>query len=96
MKTIPHWINGQAKQSGSNRQGDVYDPALGSVASKVGFADQADIDLAVAAAKAAFPAWRDLALGKRQSIIFKFRELLEAKKSELAAIITQELSLIHI
>jgi malonate-semialdehyde dehydrogenase (acetylating)/methylmalonate-semialdehyde dehydrogenase len=90
MKTIPHWINGQAKQSGSNRLGDVYDPALGSVASKVGFADQADIDLAVASAKAAFPAWRDLALGKRQSIIFKFRELLEAKKSELAAIITQE------
>jgi malonate-semialdehyde dehydrogenase (acetylating)/methylmalonate-semialdehyde dehydrogenase len=90
MKTIPHWINGQAKQSGSNRLGDVYDPALGSVASKVGFADQADIDFAVAAAKAAFPAWRDLALGKRQSIIFKFRELLEAKKSELAAIITQE------
>jgi malonate-semialdehyde dehydrogenase (acetylating)/methylmalonate-semialdehyde dehydrogenase len=90
MKTIPHWINGQAKQSGSSRLGDVYDPALGSVASKVGFADQADIDLAVAAAKTAFPAWRDLALGKRQSIIFKFRELLEAKKSELAAIITQE------
>jgi malonate-semialdehyde dehydrogenase (acetylating)/methylmalonate-semialdehyde dehydrogenase len=90
MKTIPHWINGQAKQSGSNRLGDVYDPALGSVASKVGFADQADIDFAVAAAKAASPAWRDLALGKRQSIIFKFRELLEAKKSELAAIITQE------
>ena len=90
MKTIPHWINGQAKQSGSSRLGDVYDPALGSVASKVGFADQADIDFAVAAAKAAFPAWRDLALGKRQSIIFKFRELLEAKKSELAAIITQE------
>ena len=90
MKTIPHWINGQEKPSGSNRLGDVYDPALGSVASKVGFADQADIDMAVAAAKAAFPAWRDLALGKRQSIIFKFRELLEAKKSELAAIITQE------
>lgn len=90
MKTIPHWINGQAKQSGSGRLGDVYDPALGSVASKVGFADQPEIDAAVAAAKAAFPAWRDLALGKRQSIIFKFRELLEAKKSELAAIITNE------
>ena len=90
MKTIPHWINGQAKQSGSGRFGDVFDPALGAVASKVGFADQADIDATVAAAKAAYPAWRDLALGKRQSIIFKFRELLEAKKSELAAIITDE------
>jgi malonate-semialdehyde dehydrogenase (acetylating) / methylmalonate-semialdehyde dehydrogenase len=90
MKTIPHWINGQAKQSGSGRAGDVFDPALGAVVSKVQFADQADIDSAVAAAKAAYPAWRDLALGKRQSIIFKFRELLEAKKSELAAIITDE------
>ena len=90
MKTIPHWINGQAKQSGSGRFGDVFDPALGAVASKVGFADQADIDSTVAAAKAAYPAWRDLALGKRQSVIFKFRELLEAKKSELAAIITDE------
>jgi malonate-semialdehyde dehydrogenase (acetylating) / methylmalonate-semialdehyde dehydrogenase len=90
MKTIPHWINGQAKQSGSGRFGDVFDPALGAVASQVGFADQADIDSTVAAAKAAYPAWRDLALGKRQSIIFKFRELLEAKKSELAAIITDE------
>ena len=90
MKTIPHWINGQAKQSGSGRFGEVFDPALGAVASQVGFADQADIDSTVAAAKAAYPAWRDLALGKRQSIIFKFRELLEAKKSELAAIITDE------
>ena len=90
MKTIPHWINGHAKQSGSGRFGDVFDPALGAVASQVGFADQADIDSTVAAAKAAYPAWRDLALGKRQSIIFKFRELLEAKKSELAAIITDE------
>jgi malonate-semialdehyde dehydrogenase (acetylating) / methylmalonate-semialdehyde dehydrogenase len=90
MKTIPHWINGQTKQSGSGRFGDVFDPALGAVASQVGFADQADIDSTVAAAKAAYPAWRDLALGKRQSIIFKFRELLEAKKSELAAIITDE------
>lgn len=90
MKTIPHWINGQASQSSSGRFGDVFDPALGTVVSKVGFADQADIDAAVGAAKAAFPAWRDLALGKRQSIIFRFRELLEAKKSELAAIITDE------
>ena len=90
MNTIPHWINGQAQQTNSGRFGDVFDPALGRVSTQVGFADQADIDSAVAAAKAAFPAWRDLALGRRQSIIFKFRELLEAKKSELAEIITQE------
>lgn len=90
MNTIPHWINGQTQQTNSGRSGDVFDPARGRVSTQVGFADQSDIDSAVSAAKAAFPAWRDLALGRRQSVIFKFRELLEARKSELAEIITQE------
>jgi malonate-semialdehyde dehydrogenase (acetylating)/methylmalonate-semialdehyde dehydrogenase len=48
------------------------------------------LDNAVAVANAAFPAWRDLSVAKRQSVMFRFRELLEAKKPELAAIITAE------
>jgi malonate-semialdehyde dehydrogenase (acetylating)/methylmalonate-semialdehyde dehydrogenase len=90
MKKIPMWINGQAVHSESGRHGDVYDPALGEVAAQVALADQADINRTVAAAQAAFPAWRDLSMARRQAIIFKFRELLEAKKPELAAIITAE------
>jgi malonate-semialdehyde dehydrogenase (acetylating)/methylmalonate-semialdehyde dehydrogenase len=84
------WINGKAVPSNSGRMGDVYDPAIGEVTAQVGFADQAEINSAIASAKEAFPAWRDLSLAKRQSIMFKFRELLEAKKPELAAIITAE------
>lgn len=90
MKKIPMWINGQAVHSESERHGDVYDPALGEVAAQVALADEADINRTVAAAQAAFPAWRDLSMARRQAIIFKFRELLEAKKPELAAIITAE------
>lgn len=90
MRIIPMWINGKAVPSNSGRMGDVYDPALGEVTAQVGFADQAEINSAIAAAKEAFPGWRDLSLAKRQSIMFKFRELLEAKKPELAAIITAE------
>jgi malonate-semialdehyde dehydrogenase (acetylating) / methylmalonate-semialdehyde dehydrogenase len=84
------WINGKAVESKSGRFGDVFDPALGESTKKVGFANQDEINATVTAAKAAFPAWRDLSTARRQAIMFRFRELLEAKKPELAAIITAE------
>lgn len=90
MTTVPHWINGQALESKSGRLGDIYDPALGKVTKQVGFANQLEIDLAISSAKAAFPTWRDTSVTKRQGVLFRFRELLEAKKGELAAIITEE------
>ncbi len=90
MNTVPLWINGTEVESKSGRFGDVFDPALGEVTKTVGFANQSEIQAAIAAAKNAFPAWRDLSLARRQAILFKFRELLEAKKGELAEIITAE------
>ncbi|MEY4409949.1 MAG: hypothetical protein RLZ99_422 [Actinomycetota bacterium] len=90
MSQVGHWISGAEVFSKSGRFGDVYDPALGEVTKQVGFANQVEIDRTIAAAKAAFPAWRDATLAKRQGIIFKFRELLDARKGELAAIITEE------
>ncbi|MCU1480243.1 MAG: CoA-acylating methylmalonate-semialdehyde dehydrogenase [Subtercola sp.] len=90
LPTVPHWINGAAYLSRSGRVGDVYDPALGVVTKHVALADQAEIEAAIAGAAAAFPAWRDTSLAKRQTIMFKFRELLDAKKGELAEIITSE------
>jgi len=90
MSVIPMWINGKAVPSKSGRFGDVFDPALGEATKQVGFANQEEINATVAAAKAAFPAWRDLSTARRQAIMFRFRELLEAKKPELAAIITAE------
>ena len=90
MSVIPMWINGKAVQSKSGRFGEVFDPALGEATKQVGFANQDEINATVAAAKAAFPDWRDLSTARRQAIMFRFRELLEAKKPELAAIITAE------
>lgn len=90
MTTIPHWINGKAVPSKSGREGAVFDPALGKQTKSVGFANQDEINQTIAAAKAAFPSWRDTSVTKRQQVLFNFRELLNAKKSELAAIITSE------
>jgi malonate-semialdehyde dehydrogenase (acetylating)/methylmalonate-semialdehyde dehydrogenase len=90
MNQIGHFIDGAVVQSGSGRTGDVFNPATGQISAKVGFANQEEISAAVSAAKIAFPAWKNTTLAKRQQIIFRFRELLESKKSELAEIITAE------
>ncbi|HET9103775.1 MAG TPA: CoA-acylating methylmalonate-semialdehyde dehydrogenase [Solirubrobacteraceae bacterium] len=90
LPIIPHWISGAEYPSANSRTARVFDPALGVATKRVALADRAEIDAAVAGAKAAFPAWRDLSLARRQAILFRFRELLDARKSELAEIITSE------
>ena len=88
--TVNHWINGAPIEGTSGRFGDVTNPATGEVASTVTFASDSDVEAAVAAAKAAFPAWRDTSLAARSQVLFAFRELLNARAPELAAIITSE------
>ncbi|MBF4623355.1 CoA-acylating methylmalonate-semialdehyde dehydrogenase [Clavibacter sp. VKM Ac-2872] len=90
LPVVPHWIDGARSPSASGRTAPVYDPARGVVTKEVALADGDEIQRAVASAHAAFPAWRDLSLAKRQAILFRFRELLEAEKGELAEIITSE------
>ena len=88
--TINHFVAGEEFTGESDRLADVFDPALGVATKQVRLATTSDVDAAVAAAKAAFPEWAATSMTKRVQIMFKFRELLEAKKSELAAIITEE------
>ena len=90
LPVVGHWIYGAHKASNSGRTADVYDPALGEVTKHVALANEAEILEAIASAKAAFPAWSNLSLARRQAIIFNFRELLNRKKPELAEIITAE------
>jgi malonate-semialdehyde dehydrogenase (acetylating)/methylmalonate-semialdehyde dehydrogenase len=88
--SIPHWIDGARREGASGRTSPVTDPATGEVTGEVALADVAEVDAAVAAATAAFPAWRDTSLARRTAVLFAFRELLNARKPELAAIITAE------
>lgn len=90
LPVLGHWIDGAKKASSSGRTAEVFDPARGVATKRVALADKAEIDAAVASAHAAFPAWRDLSLARRQSVLFRFRELLDARKGELAEIITSE------
>jgi malonate-semialdehyde dehydrogenase (acetylating) / methylmalonate-semialdehyde dehydrogenase len=90
LPTITHWVNGAPLDSASDRFGEVYDPALGVQTARVALANAAEIAAAIAAASAAFPAWRDTSIAKRQQVIFRFRELLNERKGELAQIVTSE------
>ena len=87
---ITHWINGKSWSGKTDKKGDVFNPATGLKTGEVDFADISIIDEAINAAHIAFPNWRDTSLTKRAQIIFKFRELLNEKKDELAKIVTSE------
>jgi malonate-semialdehyde dehydrogenase (acetylating)/methylmalonate-semialdehyde dehydrogenase len=90
VRTISHWSNGKAFAGIGDRTAPVTNPATGQVTGDVALADVEDARAVIAAAAAAFPAWRDTSLAKRTTILFAFRELLNARKGELAEIITSE------
>jgi len=90
LKTVNHWVDGQVLVSKSGRTSPVFDPALGVVTKNVALANKAEIEAAISSAAKAFPAWAETSISRRQAIIFNFRELLNARKGELAEIITEE------
>ncbi|HEX4057498.1 MAG TPA: CoA-acylating methylmalonate-semialdehyde dehydrogenase [Galbitalea sp.] len=90
MSIVEHWINGKTVSGDSKRTGPVYDPAKGEIAREVRLGSTADVAAAVKAAKAALPAWSGASWAKRQAVMFAFREILNARKEEVAAILTSE------
>jgi malonate-semialdehyde dehydrogenase (acetylating) / methylmalonate-semialdehyde dehydrogenase len=89
-RTIWHHINGKTAESRSNRFGDVYNPATGEVQARVSLASKAEVDAAVAAAAAAFPAWSQTPPLQRARVMFRFKALVEANIDKLAATLTSE------
>ena len=90
VKPINHWISGARYAGQSGRSGPVYNPATGEQSGAVDFATADEVDRAVQAAKAAAPAWRSLSLAKRAELLFAIRELVHARRKEIASILTAE------
>ena len=87
---IGHYINGHVATGASGRSQPVTNPATGAVTGSVALANSAEVARAVAAAQAAFPAWADTPPLRRARVMFKFLELLNQHKDELAHMITAE------
>jgi len=81
---------GGAFVPGSGRFLDVYDPARGAVISRVPLSGEAEVDRAVSAARAAFPAWSALPIKERVQVFYRYKALLEKHVDELAALVTEE------
>ena len=87
---ISHWIDGRPAAGTSGRTSPVFNPATGRQTAEVELAGADDIKLAVASAAAAAKQWRSASLSKRAAVLFAFRELLNERSDELAAIVTAE------
>ncbi|WP_210422946.1 CoA-acylating methylmalonate-semialdehyde dehydrogenase [Cryobacterium sp. BB307] len=90
MTILNHWVSGRPFEGESTRTAPVFNPALGTTSKEVRMATAGDVSDAVASAQAAFPAWAETSLAKRQAILFNYRELLNARRDELAQILTSE------
>jgi malonate-semialdehyde dehydrogenase (acetylating)/methylmalonate-semialdehyde dehydrogenase len=87
---ITHFVNGNSWNGKADRTGEVFNPATGEVTGHVDFASNAVVDEVVASAQKAFEEWRSTSIAKRTQILFAFREILNARKEEVAALITAE------
>ena len=89
MALIRHVVNGEEFGT-PERTGPVYNPATGERQHEVVLGSVSDVETAIAAAKAALPAWRATSLTKRADVMFRLRHLLKERTPELAAIVTSE------
>ena len=87
---IAHYIDGNTSNGKSQRTQPVYNPATGAVSGQVALASTDDVNTAVASAQKAFPAWADTSPLRRARVMFKFLELLNQHKDDLAHMITAE------
>ena len=90
VKELGHFINGEVISGKSGHFTDVFNPCTGTVIARVPIASKEETQEAIATAKAAFPAWRALSVGKRAEIVLKFRQLMTERIDELIELICTE------
>jgi len=90
MREIDHFISGATVTGASGRYTDIYNPNTGEVQARVQLATESEVDVAVQAAKAAFPAWAATNPQRRARVMFRFKQLLEENIDELAELLSSE------
>jgi malonate-semialdehyde dehydrogenase (acetylating)/methylmalonate-semialdehyde dehydrogenase len=86
----PNLVDGRWIESASARRSPVYDPATGEVIALAPESTPGEVDAAVRAAAAAFPAWRATPVPERAQVLFRYRQVLEREAEPLARLLTRE------
>lgn len=90
LQIMKPFIGGAFVESTSDQFTTVYDPSTGHPLAKVPKCTQAEVEQAIACAKAAFPAWKNTPVRKRAAIMMKLRNLIERDMEELTRICATE------
>ena len=90
MREIGHFIGGKLVAGTTGKFADVFNPASGEITARVSLADAREVDIAVAAANAAWPAWAATPPLRRARVMFKLQALLHRDRAEMSAIVTAE------
>ncbi len=90
VRSVANWIDGEVRESLSDRYGDVFDSATGAKCAEVVMSTEADVAAAIASARAALPAWSKTPVLRRARVMFRLKELIERDRAEIAALIAQE------
>ncbi|ATL85824.1 gamma-aminobutyraldehyde dehydrogenase [Streptomyces malaysiensis subsp. malaysiensis] len=85
LRRLRNYIDGEFRDAADGRTTEVVNPATGEPYATAPLSGAADVDAAMAAAEAAFPAWRDLVPGERQKALLKIADAFEARAEELIA-----------
>jgi len=86
MKSLQNFINGQSLPSKSGKTSEIINPATGAAYATAAVSDAEDVEVAMKAAKNAFPGWRDSTPSERQRALLKIADALESRADELIAI----------
>jgi malonate-semialdehyde dehydrogenase (acetylating)/methylmalonate-semialdehyde dehydrogenase len=87
---ITHLIGGRPWDGTAERTSDVFNPASGEVTGRLDLASADLVGEVVATARTAWETWAETSLAKRTRVLFAFRELLNARRHDIAALITAE------
>ena len=87
---VTHLVNGAAWEGSSERTSEIFNPATGVVTGVLDLASKELVDEIIGKAAVAAQEWGQTSIAKRTKILFKFRELLEANKGEIAKTIVAE------
>ncbi len=90
-RELRNYVGGRWVESTASERLDVINPIDASVLARVPMSSAGDLDAAVAAARAALPEWRAVSVIERARRLFRLRELLDARREELARSVTTEL-----
>lgn len=90
VRKLKNYINGEWVESKTTKYEDVYNPATKEIIAQVPISTKEDLDDAAKVAQAAFEKWSKVGVARRAKVLFKYQQLLEDNKVELARLITIE------